>query len=140
MNSTEYQIGTKDVSLGEFITLLILQLDIKGVSMPFQNEEKWHRLFYKFKVGRSQSGRPAFMNKLRFDWDGPYPKSQDLSEYLQILHLNGFISVANPTYDTLSVDEDVRKGIDKVRPAINDENLEKFLDFSTREASQLFSS
>ena len=80
------------------------------------------------------------MNKLRFDWDGPYPKSQDLSEYLQILHLNGFISVANPTYDTLSVDEDVRKGIDKVRPAINDENLEKFLDFSTREASQLFSS
>jgi hypothetical protein len=129
-----------NLSLGEFVTLLILQLDRQEVSMPFQNEEKWHRLFYMLKAGGSAPGRPKFFEKLRFDWDGRFPRSEDLSEYLQALHWNGFISVANPSYDRLSVDEDVRKSIDKVSPRIDDKNLEKFVEGTVVKAIDSFKS
>jgi hypothetical protein len=106
--------------------------------MPFQNEEKWHRLFYELKAGRQKPGRPVFFDKLRFDWDGRYPRAQDLSEYLQSLHWNGFISVANPTYDRLSVDPDVKRLGDRARPTLEDKQLEQFLSDTISKASALF--
>jgi hypothetical protein len=132
------KISAKDISLGEFVTLLVLRLDNERVPMPFQNEEKWHRLFYKLKTEREKQGRPGFFDKLRFDWDGRYPRAQDLSEYLQSLHWNGFISVANPTYDRLSVDQDVKDLGDKARPNVQDEQLEQFLSDTISKASALF--
>src|ERR1043166_2495994 len=114
-SATTDKISAKDISLGEFVTLLVLQLDEKGVPMPFQNEEKWHRLFYELKAGR-----------------------QDLSEYLQSLHWNGFISVANPTYDRLSVDPDVKRLGDRARPTLEDKQLEQFLSDTISKASALF--
>ncbi len=136
--ATLEKITAKDISLGEFVTLLILQLDKSGVPMPFQNEEKWHRLFYKLKIQRDSRGRPTFFDQLRFDWDGRYPQSRDLSEYLQSLHWNGFISVANPTYDRLTVDQDVKALGDKARPNLQDQELEQFLGDTTSKAALLF--
>lgn len=138
--TTASQVSAKDVSIGEFVTILVLRLDKQNIPMPFQNEEKWHRLFYNLKTSRDERGRPAFLDALRFDWDGWYPKCRDLSECLQTLHLNGFISVANPTYDKFKVDDDVLAGIDEVQPEFEDNNLEHFLAFSTQRASQLFTS
>jgi hypothetical protein len=138
MSLTSTRSTSKSVSLGEFVKRLILDLEEKSVTMPFQNEENWHNLFYKLKSARAEKGRPLFFEKLRFDWDGPYPRCQDLSEYLQTLHLNGFISVSNPSYDKLSVDDDVMNGVEKVRPPIDDEALESFLRYSAKEAKQLF--
>jgi hypothetical protein len=138
MSATLKQSTAENVSLGEFVKRLILDLQENSVPMPFQNEENWHNLFYKLKLARAEKGRPVFFEKLRFDWDGPYPRCQDLSEYLQMLHLNGFISVANPSYDKLRVDDDVMEGVDKVRPSIGDGSLESFLKFSAKEAQNLF--
>ena len=139
MNSvTADQVNASDVSLSEFVTLLVMQFDQQNVPMPFQNEEKWHRLFYAFKTERDVPGRPAFLNKLRFDWDGRYPKAMELSECLHTLHLNGFLSVGNPTYDTLTLDQDVRENADTVRPEVGDPQLEEFLKHSTEKASGLF--
>src|SRR5437879_4639969 len=135
--ATDY-VSAKSISLGQFVTLLVLELDREKIPMPFQKEEKWQRLFYKLKKNRDQPGRPAFLEKLRFDWDGRFPRAQDLSEYLEALHWNGFISVANPTYDRLSVDQDVKDLGDKVRPNLQDQELEQFLSATIQEASALF--
>lgn len=133
------QITAKDVSLGEFLKYLVLDLQRSAnVQMPFQNEEKWHQIFFNLKSARKQKGRPAFFDKLRFDWDGPYPRCQDLSEYLQTLHLNGFVSVTNPSYDRLNVDDDVLKAEKNVRPVVTDSTLKKFFGYSTKLAVKLF--
>lgn len=132
------QITAKDVSLGEFLKCLVFDLQRRKVQMPFQNEEKWHQIFFNLKSANDQKGRPAFFDKLRFDWDGPYPRCQDLSEYLQTLHLNGFVSVSNPSYDRLNVDDDVLKEEKSVRPIIKDSTLKKFFAYSTKQALALF--
>ena len=136
--SSASQVTAETISLTEFITLVVLGLGQAEVPMPFQNEEKWHRLLYQFKANRFEKGRPRFLDALRFDWDGPYPRSQDLSECLQTLHLNGFISVGNPSYDRLRLDDEVAKRIDEVRPNVTDDTLKSFLGSSERAASLLF--
>jgi len=138
MSDTTDRIDALSISLGEFLTRLVLELDSQDIPMPFQNEEKWHRLFNSLKSEPEKPGRPAFLKRMRFDWDGTYPKSQDLSEYLQAMHWNGFISVANPTYDRLRVDEDVKAQTEKVRPNIDDKALEKFVTETAGRAAKLF--
>jgi len=127
------------VSLGEFLTHLIVNLDEKRTPMPFQNEEKWHRLFYGLKTSSAAQGKPDFLNSMRFDWDGPYPKSKDLSDYLHALHLNCFVSVANPSYDNLTLDKDVRSQMTGKSQTIS-KDLGDFLQSSTEEAARLFGS
>lgn len=131
------QITAKDVSLGEFLKCLVLDLQRRKVQMPFQNEEKWHKIFFQLKSARGRKGRPVFFDSLRFDWDGPYPRSRDLSESLQILHLNGFVSVANPSYDRLNVDDDVLNNEKQVRPIVKDSSLRDFFAFSSAQAAGL---
>ena len=41
-----------------------------------------------------------------FDWDGPYPKCEELSEFLNGLHITGNVSGLNPRFDLISVDDD----------------------------------
>jgi len=106
--------------------------------MPFRNEEKWHTFFYGLKSNHDSKGRPTFLDGLFFDWDGPSPKCQDLSEYLQALHLNGFVSVANPRYDRLKVDDDVRNNADRFGLSVGDAALAEFLDGSVESARCAF--
>jgi hypothetical protein len=128
------RLNAKELTLGEFVKVIVLMLHKKGVAMPFQNEEKWHELFYELKREKAKEGRPNFFDRLRFDWDGPYPKSQDLSEYLQALHWNGFVSVANPSYDRLSVDSEVLEAAKQKEIVIEDKALEKFFSSTVEEA------
>lgn len=131
-------VGAENVSLGEFVMLLVLQLDNDQIAMPFQNEEKWHRLFYHLKKQRDVKGRPRFFDRLRFDWDGRFPKAQDLAEYLQALHWNGFVSVANPSYDRLNVDKAVKDSAGKVCPKVEDADFGAFLSNTVKQAADLF--
>jgi hypothetical protein len=138
MSHTTNKVSAANISLGEFVTSLILRMDEKNTPMPFQNEEKWHRLFYKLKRDRSATGRPIFFDQLRFDWDGRFPKSQDLSEYLQVMHWNGFVSVMNPTYDRLKVDENVKQHASDISPKIEDRQLDEFIAQIVKEAKSSF--
>ena len=88
-----------DIELSEFVIRLAALLAREDVTMPFENEAPWHLLFYDLKR-LDKPGRPTFLDDLIFDWDGPYPKSQDLSRFLHTLHWT-VASVDNPTYRVL---------------------------------------
>jgi hypothetical protein len=98
---------SQEMSLGDFIKELAALLHKRGVSMPFKNQRPWHLVLYDLKTAPSAVGRPAFLDQLTFDWDGPYPKSRELSEFLHALHWNASVSVINPHYETITLTNEV---------------------------------
>lgn len=98
----------QEVTLGDFITQLTVRMEDANLVMLFKDEAPWHLLFYKLKTISSHE-RPDFLQRLRFDWDGPYPRSQELSEFLQALHWTGSVVAANPSYDKITLQRDVRE-------------------------------
>lgn len=97
-----------DISLGEFVKQLTVRIHDKRVAMPFKDETRWHLLFYGFKR-EQRPGRPTFFDHLRFDWDGPYPRSEELSNYIHALHFTGCVAASNPSYDEISLNESLGK-------------------------------
>jgi hypothetical protein len=93
--------------LGDFVELLAAVMHKEQLEMPFKNQRPWHFLFYELKKAQDIPGKPALFDRLLFDWDGPYPKSQELSEFLHALHWNASVSAHNPHYDTITLLEDV---------------------------------
>jgi hypothetical protein len=92
-----------DLSLGDFVKKLVASLHQQNVQMPFEDEIYWHELFYELKRATKVEGKPTFFNQLRFDWDGRYPKCQELSDFLHALHWNASISAQNPRFDRISL-------------------------------------
>ena len=88
------------MSLGDFVKQLAVLMDKSGVVILFKEERPWHSLFYRLKKDPSK-GKPRFFDELRFDWDGPYPKSQELSRFIQSLHWTGAVSAVNPSYEKI---------------------------------------
>lgn len=99
---------TKDMSLGEFVKQLTVRMNDSKIEMPFKDEKPWHTLLYELKVSGIKP-KPEFLANLQFDWDGPYPRSRDLSDYLHGLHFTGCVSAANPSYDVITLDEGLAK-------------------------------
>ncbi len=91
------------MTLGEFVKQLAALLQQDEVTMPFKDERPWHELFYELKRDTTLHGKPGFFESLRFDLDGPYPKSRDLSRFLQALHWNASVSATNPHFETISL-------------------------------------
>jgi hypothetical protein len=80
------------LSLGDFVRSLLLLLQQNGISLNLENERAWHELFYALKnAPAGHSGRPKALADLLFDWDGPYPKSQELSSSLGALKTFGLV-------------------------------------------------
>ncbi len=77
--------------------------------MPFKNQRPWHLVLYDLKKASGAVGRPTFLDELTFDWDGPYPRSRELSEFLNALHWNASVSASNPHYETITLTNDVTK-------------------------------
>jgi hypothetical protein len=96
------------LTLGQFVKELTALLEERKIAIPFKNERSWHFLFYELKKDRSAVGRPSFLDELQFDWDGPYPKSQELSDFLHSLHWNASVSASNPHYETITLSDEVR--------------------------------
>jgi hypothetical protein len=109
-----------ETTLGDFVEELVALLVKKGVRIPFKNQRPWHRLFYGLKKSTSIPGRPPFLDRLFFDWDGSYAKSEELSEFLHALHWNASVSAGNPHFQTISVSDDVAglwlKRLEKLDP------------------------
>lgn len=99
---------TENMSLGEFVKQLTVRMREASVTMPFKDEKPWHTLLYDLTVS-DISPKPGFLGQLQFDWDGPYPRSRDLSDYLHGLHFTGCVSAGNPSYDQITLDPDVAK-------------------------------
>lgn len=97
----------RDLSLGQFVKQLAALLQQKGRALPFKNQRPWHQLFYELKKQPATPGRPKFLDALRFDWDAPYPKCQQLSEFLNALHFTASVSGHNPRFNVITVAPEV---------------------------------
>ena len=88
-----------EISLGDFVKYLVLLLHKNNIVFTLRSYRPWHHLFWRLKKDPAVSGRPAFFEKLWFDWDGPYPESPELSEYLDALLRVGCIESASPRFE-----------------------------------------
>jgi len=95
--------GSPEMSLGQFVKQLAGRLQEDGIALPFKNQMPWHLLFYELRKYPSE-GKPQFLDTLVFDWDAPYPKCQELAEFLSALHFTASASARNPRFDVISVD------------------------------------
>lgn len=98
-----------EITLGDFVKQLAVAMEHNGLVMLFKNEKPWHLLFYDLKRDAAGEGKPSFFESLRFDWNGPYPKSQELSRFIQALHWTGAVGAVNPSYEKLVLQEDVSR-------------------------------
>jgi|ERR1019366_3467883 hypothetical protein len=98
-------MNSANLTLGDFVQQLLLQLGNR--ELRFKDERPWHELFYQLKTAPESDNKPRFLKDLFFDWNGEYPKSQELSEYLHGLHWTGCIDAANPTYDRIKLNQKV---------------------------------
>jgi hypothetical protein len=98
-------ISRPDVTLGDFVKQLVAILSKENVTIPFEDSAPWHLLFYQLKKNPDlRVGRPKFFDSLLFDWDGLYPKSRRLEEYLQRLHWNAGVEADNPGWGSIRVE------------------------------------
>lgn len=125
------------MTLGEFVKQLAALLQRDKVTMPFKNERAWHELFYALKRDQAVPGKPQFLESLRFDWDGPYPKSRDLSQFLEALHWNASVSASNPQFEVITLPEEVAE-LWLRRYDDGDPELKGFLDAAVGRARQEF--
>ncbi len=123
--------------LGDFVEQLAALLQKQQIPMPFENESPWHELFYDLKT-MVQEGKPAFLSTLRFDWDGPYPKSQELSEFLHALHWNACVDARNPHFDKITLPANIAEEWSR-RAEDLDQQTKAFLEHSVWLARQRFS-
>lgn len=98
-------MNAMNITLGDFVQQLLLQL--RERELLFKYERPWHEFFYKLKMSPKRPGKPRFLNDLFFDWNGEYPKCQELSEYLHALHWTGCMAAANPGYDKFKLNQAV---------------------------------
>lgn len=94
-------------TLGDFVKELTALMKDDGLRLPLKDERPWHQLFFELKRNRTVQDRPAFFDRLVFDWDGPSPKCQELSEFIHALHWNATVTASNPTYETLTLSDEV---------------------------------
>lgn len=88
-----------EMTLGDFVKYLVLLLQKAEIVLPFNNEVLFHELLYRLKKENNIAGKPTFLEKLWFDWDGPYPKSPELSEYLNAICWIGVVETNSPRFD-----------------------------------------
>lgn len=128
-------MNNQDVSLGEFVKQLTLRFTKENMIMPLRDERPWHMLFYDLKASNLASGKPDFLAELLFDWDGPYPRSPELAEYLDALHWTGCLSASNPQYEKVTVNPKVSQ----LWSALSiDPDLSSFIDFAVETAKGRF--
>lgn len=125
------------ITLSDFIKSLVAKLHKGKTVMPFHNERPWHLLFYELKKDTTISEKPLFLEQLRFDWDGPYPKSQKVSDFLQALHWNASVSASNPHYDKITLSDDVAD-LWQERFRKLDEKTKNFVDITFKRAQEEF--
>jgi len=93
-------------TMGDFLRLLAARLSQENIQLPLQNETLWHMLLFNLKR-ETPSDKFCFLQDLRFDWDGPYPRSREITEFIQALHWTGNTSAWNPSWERMDLSEDV---------------------------------
>ena len=83
------------MTLGEFIKWLVFLLQKEGVPLSLNNQLSWHKLFYRLKMRGDVVEKPVFLKELWFDWCYAYPKSPELSKFLQAVCWTGIVETTD---------------------------------------------
>lgn len=122
-------MDAQTTTLGEFVQQLLIQVGDR--ELHFKDERPWHELFYRLKTSPDTPGKPRFLRELFFDWNGEYPKCQELSEYLHALHWTGCMTAANPSYDRFKLNREIAS----LWRTTLDHDLEAFVGEAAEEAT-----
>ena len=95
------------MTLADFVKYLVALLNEGRTDMPYEDESPWHELFYDLKTRDEAREKPEFIKNLRFDWDAPYPKSPEVSEYLHALHWSACVTAQNPYYERITLSPEI---------------------------------
>jgi hypothetical protein len=129
-------IGTRDISLGQFVKQVAGLLQEQETPLPLKNQQVWHTFFYDLKKS-ADPGKPSFFDALVFDWDAPYPRCPELSEFLHALHSTASVSAHNPRYEIMTVDTSIARQWSQATK--NDEpDLRTFVENAARTARVRF--
>jgi hypothetical protein len=101
-------MANPEMTLGEFVKYLAALLTENKVSMLFKEEAPWHFVLYQL-TEKEFEGKPRFLNDLKFDWGGPFPKCKELSRYLQFLHSTACVGTMNPSYEEMVLKQDLER-------------------------------
>jgi hypothetical protein len=121
-------MNSQDTTLGDFVQQLLRHLG--GRELHLKDERPWHEMFYRLKTSPEVPGKPQFLQGLFFSWNGPYPKCEELSEYLHALHWSGCVAAANPGYDRFTLNPSVAN----LWETDVDQDLEQFISEAARAA------
>lgn len=97
----------ESLCFSDFMKHLVALLGESKTPMTLKDERPWHMLFYALKTRDLGRAKPSFLANLRFDWDGPYPKCQDVSEFLHALHWNAGVTAMNPHYAEMTIPPEI---------------------------------
>jgi hypothetical protein len=114
-------------SLGDIVRQMALLMKENGLVMVYKNEAPWHYLFYRLKKETKGESRPAFLDRLRFDADGHYPRCRELSEFLHGLHTACTVRVPNPSYEEITLQPRVTRVWEEARGSL-DNQTKQFLE------------
>ena len=129
-----------EMTLGDFVNYLVLLLQKYEIALPFNNQALFHKLLYRLKKENDIAGKPNFLKKLWFDWNGSYPKSPELSEYLHALCWIGIVVKANcPGCDTYWLSKNIEELWQKQFEKI-DEVIKQYLNLVIGIAKEEFES
>jgi len=98
--------------------------------------EPWHLLFYRLK-NENIAGKPKFFERMRFDWDGPYPKSLALEHYLNCLVMFGTLVTTSPRFREYKLESRHVPLLRNKYDALN-ETAKQFLDNAIKLALEEF--
>lgn len=125
-----------ELTLPIFVKQIAVKLTEEDVAMPLRNQQLWHALFYRLK-NEKLPGKPAFLENLWFDWDGPAPESPELTEVLARLHWNAAVSATNPSFETIKVRPEVATLWKQQTPPLTVDQT-AFLTAAANQAKQAF--
>jgi len=92
------------VFLSDVVRYVAARLHQAQATIPLKDERPWHIGLYK-TLNTKADEVPAALESLQFDWTGSYPRLRALSEYLEALHTSTSVSVKNPFYDSIHIDD-----------------------------------
>lgn len=110
MDKDNRRRNTMELGLGDCVKYLLVLLQKNGVPFSFRDSSglsRWHLFFFKIKEAQTVSRKPLFFQDLFFDWDGPYPKCQDLAYFLHVLCVHGGVVTTSPSYEPWWVPENM---------------------------------
>jgi hypothetical protein len=123
----------QDFTLGDAVRQIALVMADNKLKLPCKDDAPWHVLFYRLSLVPELREQFRFLQRMRFDSDRRYPRSKELSEFLQGMHTAMAAGVTNPSYDEIRLLPELAdrwREASKALPQGTDKLLQKALELA----------